>query len=377
MKHEQGFSLMEMMVATSLTIVIGAAIVAAVHPAEGMFLVETEAADMQQRIRVAATMLTRDLAEAGAGSDAGDGAGPLSDAVASVLPYRQASNAGDPAGAFRSDVLTLMSLPSRAQATLADAMPGRSGAVRVNIGPGCPLIDAACGLSVARTALVYDFNGRFDRFRVESVDGSLVALHHTLEDSAIVHPPGSRIAEAAVRSYFLRTDAMSGVSQLVRDDGDGRSPAPVLDHVVALGFRYFGDVRPPTPPKPPPIAEQPTAYPPGENCLVVRDALGDPAPRLGMLAPDAGGLVELTARLLTDGPWCPDDLAPNRFDADLLRMRKVAVTIAVESAADRLRGPAGGFFARAGTATSASRWLPDRTVRFEVSLRNLGSGFAR
>jgi hypothetical protein len=366
---------MELLVATSLTVCVAAAIFAATHPTEGVFLVETEAADLQQRVRVATTMITRDLLEAGAGTDAGDSAGSLSHSVPSVLPYRQASAGGDPPGSFRNDVITVMSVPSRAQTTLAHEMPARSGAVRVNSSAGCPLIDAACGLSGARTALVYDADGRFDRFRIDRVDDSLVHLRHTLEDSSVVHPAGSRIAEIVVRSYFLRPDAASGVSQLVREDGDGRPPSPVLDHIVDLRFRYFGDPRPPTARRPPGIGEQPTAYPPGENCLVVRDALGEPIARL----PDLGiggssPLIELGAPRLTDGPWCPDAATPNRFDADLLRIRSIVVTVRVESAADRLRGPAGPLFSHGGTATSAARWLPDQTIRFQASPRNLSAG---
>jgi hypothetical protein len=82
-------------------------------------------------------------------------------------------------------------------------------------------------------------------------------------------------------------------------------------------------------------------------------------------------LVALSAGTLTDGPWCPDGVNPNRFDADLLRIRRIAVTLRVESAAAALRGPAGQLFARAGTSTSAHRLLPDREIRFDVSPRNL------
>ena len=35
--------------------------------------------------------------------------------------------------------------------------------------------------------------------------------------------------------------------------------------------------------------------------------------------------MKLTAGQLTDGPWCPNATSTNRFDADLLRIRKVRV----------------------------------------------------
>ena len=96
-------------------------------------------------------------------------------------------------------------------------------------------------------------------------------------------------------------------------------------------------------------------------------------PRLTVL----GGvptLVKLTRAQLTDGPWCPDALSPNRFDADLLRIRKIAVTIRVEAAIAGLRGPASALFTNGGTSRSGNRWAPDQEVRFDVSSRNLNLG---
>jgi hypothetical protein len=63
--------------------------------------------------------------------------------------------------------------------------------------------------------------------------------------------------------------------------------------------------------------------------------------------------LRLTASQLTDGPWCPDDINANRYDADLLRVRKVRVTVRVASGNDS---------------------VPDRSVRFDVSPRNLNFG---
>ena len=85
-------------------------------------------------------------------------------------------------------------------------------------------------------------------------------------------------------------------------------------------------------------------------------------------------LVLLTPALLTDGPWCPDADHPNRWDADLLRVRRVDVTLRVEAAVDALRGPASVLFSRGGTANGGSSWVPDQEVRFQVSPRNLNLG---
>ena len=62
----------------------------------------------------------------------------------------------------------------------------------------------------------------------------------------------------------------------------------------------------------------------------------------------------------------------NRWDADLLRIRKIGVTLRVQAANAAMRGPASVLFAHGGTSRSGNRWLPDLQVRFEVTPRNLG-----
>jgi hypothetical protein len=108
---------------------------------------------------------------------------------------------------------------------------------------------------------------------------------------------------------------------------------------------------------------------PGENCVfTVQD--GHHEPRLPVLA--AGmSLVALSPAQLTDGPWCIDAADARRFDADLLRIRRVAVTLRVQAALAMLRGPTGALFTRGGTATSAERFVPDLEITFDIAPRNM------
>jgi hypothetical protein len=173
----------------------------------------------------------------------------------------------------------------------------------------------------------------------------------------------------------------------MHDDG-AANDAPVIDNVVGLEFEYFGDREPPIMrrapsdptgpwttygPKPPPLASALPGWPPGENCVFTNDGSPLPGPRLPVLeaAGSATALVPLGGALLVDGPWCPDADHPDRFDADLLRVRKVGVRVRVQTGVAVLRGPAGVLFTHAGTAAGAHRHLPDREVRFEVAPRNL------
>lgn len=327
MKNERGFTLVELLVSATITLAIASALLVAMQPADGVFSTALETADEQQRLRVATSVVARDLVMAGTGLEATDSGAPVM--VASIMPFRRARTGGDPPGTFRSEVITAIYAPSWSQTTLATALPAQSASVRVNVGAGCPLNDSVCGLSRASTVLVFDDTGSADVFHVDDVQDTIVVLQHTMTDSTKVYAPGNRIVEAVVRSYFLKADPAGDTVQLVRDDGDGSPSVPVVDHVVSLSFDYFGS--------------------------------------------SAGGLQPLASSVLSDGPWRPDAAAPNRFDADLLRVRTVAVTIRVEAALSALRGPAGPLFMRGGTSQRGSRFLPDVQLRLYVSPRNIGN----
>jgi prepilin-type N-terminal cleavage/methylation domain-containing protein len=133
------------------------------------------------------------------------------------------------------------------------------------------------------------------------------------------------------RTYWLEADDRAGTFRLMSSVG-GSLDAPVVDNVVALRFDYLGEPSPP-----------------------------------------ASGihLVPLRAEQFMDGPWRPDDTAPDRWDVDLLRIRAIVVSLRVQAGAATLRGPAGPLFMRGGTAQSARMWAPDVDVHFEVAPRPL------
>jgi hypothetical protein len=89
-----GFSLVELLVALGLTLGVTAAVYGVLSPAESMLNTGPEAADVQQRVRVAAASLFRDLA-----------------AAEEVFPYHLMGDAADPPGTFRRDVITVTRRP--------------------------------------------------------------------------------------------------------------------------------------------------------------------------------------------------------------------------------------------------------------------------
>jgi hypothetical protein len=183
-----------------------------------------------------------------------------------------------------------------------------------------------------------------------------------------------------IRSYQLKQDS-EGVWQLMQYDGHA-SDQPAVEDVVAFRVDYFGDAEPPTATvtergdvrvtygaKPPlPAVDDPAdSWGAGENCTIA-NAGGQYTPRLPPLGPP--GITPLSQALLVDGPWCPDGSHAFRFDADLLRVRRVRVQIRLQ-ASRPFRGLAGLLFTNSGSARDPGRYVPDETVTLEIAPRNI------
>jgi hypothetical protein len=214
-------------------------------------------------------------------------------------------------------------------------------------------------------------------------------MQHRNDDFSVKYEASSALTQVTSAMYYLKSDDATKTYQLMYFDG-WNVDLPVADNVVRLRFQYFGDPQPPTltgkpltkkpgpwttyGPSPPELGVTRGTWPAGENCTFrVDPASGLQVPRLATLA--AGiGQVELTEAELSDGPFCPDAGMPKRFDADLLRVRRVRATIRVQAALESLRGPAGVLFLKGGIATEGTRWLPDQEISFDVTPRNVNLG---
>lgn len=386
-KRERGFSLIEALIATALMLAVTSAAFTVMHPAHGAFAVEPEAADMQQRLRVAADLLLKDLAMAGAGAYTGPHAGSLVYSFPAVLPFRQGAARADPPGAFATDRITLIFVPpTPAQSTLIAPLAGATAKFASGAETGCPFDPGSsteatrCGFARDQTVLVYDVAGGYDLFTVAAVSaGEATLAAKNPGGASSTFPAGSHLVEAENHAYFLKSDDSAGTYQLMHDDGAGSADTPVVDHVVALRFDYYGEGQPPVLLRPPGDTIEPaTTYGPKPVAAGVAScifsAAAPPVPLLPALGDGSQRLVRLNEAELTDGPFCPDDGNSNRWDADLLRIRRIGVTLRVQSAAAALRGPAGALFAHAGTAQSSAKWLPDLEIHFDVSPRNLNLG---
>src|SRR5512139_3594729 len=65
-RHERGFSLVELMMAMTITLIVSAAIYGLLTSGSNAFRREPEVADRQQNIRVAMDLIARDVFNAGA-----------------------------------------------------------------------------------------------------------------------------------------------------------------------------------------------------------------------------------------------------------------------------------------------------------------------
>jgi type II secretory pathway pseudopilin PulG len=391
-----GFTIIEMLVATMVMVAVTGAVFTLLNPAQGINQAQPEVSDLQQRMRVGVDTLTKDLIMAGAGSYMGSSAGALYNYFAPILPYRDGDLNPDPPNLFyRSDTLSLTYVPpSPAQTGVVQNLGnGNSQELVVQPQPNCGLDqhDQLCGFKDGMRALIYDVDGSWDTTTITTVQDEALHLQHSNKLSSAYDSGTAILTEVATHTYYLKTDIATNTYQLMHYDGI-QTDLPVVDNVVKLNFSYFGDPQPPMlipgkslcdasvkgpfttyGPRPPCIGLAPKGtYPSGENCAFTV-ANGVQVPRLPALAATTGE-VELTQAMLTDGPWCPDPTFDNRYDADLLRIRRVGVTLRVQAAIAALRGPAGLLFTRGGTSTSAQRYVPDQEIKFSVTPRNMTLG---
>jgi hypothetical protein len=348
--REEGSTLVEALVALTLTVLIVAGAAALFLQSGSAVQAQPEAIDIQQRLRVAVDALTKDLAMAGAGMYAGPHAGTLIRSIAPILPRKVGLSGADAPTVARADAITMLYVPDTYSQTTTAATLTPGAPLILSSVPNCPSGQPACGLQVGMAVIVFDETAHADLFSVTGVQPVSATVQPHALPFVYAYPPGADVAQVEARSYYLDPIA----AQLRQYDGY-LSDLPVADDIVGLTFEYFGDPRPPTQPKPPAGIE---------NCLY--DASGTPKP-LARLTPGGDGLAPLPLAMLSDGPWCGGGL---QFDADLLRIRTVRVTIRAQAAQAAFRSTSLAF-ARSGTSRASRQWLPDLAATLRVTPRNL------
>jgi len=352
-RSEAGYSLIELLVASAVMLVVTGAIFGLMNPSQGMSQATPEVSDLQQRMRVTTDTLFKELVMAGAGTYQGPVTGSLVNFFAPILPRRTGRVNPDPPTVFRPDAITLAYIPNTySQTTISQPMPPQSSELKVNDQPNCPSGQELCGFVEGMVVLIFDSSGHFDAFEITNVQDSAGHLQHRGQDLTHRYESGATVTQAVSSTIYLdRT-----TNQLMKYDG-GSDERALVDNVVDVQISYFGDPNPPLKPKP---------APGDANCLY--DSTGN------YIGPDVlptvdGSLAALTPAMLTNGPFCGG--GSNQYDADLLRVRKVRMTVRLQVGSAQLRGTDQTLWRHPGQAQAAQKLVPDYAVTFEVTPRNL------
>lgn len=348
--NPHGYALVELLIATLIASVLMGVLLRLAATVQLSIRTQSDVVDVQQRLRVATDMIHRDLMMAGAGPSQGPWRGGLVNAFAPIVPARTGERGADPELSQYDDRISIVYVPDTpAQTAIVTAMGGAGAPLAIDASaPGCPAGD--CGFASGDRALVFDPadpDRAYDLFTVSDATAGLLSHAASLSKPYGV---GSPVVKVVQHVYHFDRPG----HRLMLYDGDA-SDLPLVDHVVDLRFTYYAD--PAAGSVPPPAGSVPgCAYAPG-------------SPRVSLLQ-DLGGvaLKALTPVQLSDGPAC--GVSPYRFDADLLRVRRVGVTLRLEAAGAEFRGAGPGFVSR-GTSADGYRYIPDQQVTFEVAPRNM------
>jgi hypothetical protein len=175
---------------------------------------QPEAADLQQRARIATQVLATELARAGAGIDAGPWAGPLAGRLPVISP-----------SADGGMTIRYVSAPG-AQGTLAAPLEPDAVGAAIAVDPSCAA--SGCGFADDTTALLFDDSGCHDLARIEAVAATALALRAATRSCA--YAAGAAIAQGEVRTY--RVDPVT--RQLLRRDEATGLSVPLVDNVASM-----------------------------------------------------------------------------------------------------------------------------------------------
>lgn len=342
MKRDAGYSVVELVVATAVMLTATGAVFHLLDDGMARSTIWNESADLHQRARVAAEVLSSEIRAAGAGS----ASGPLQRSFAAVEPRRRTP------GDATTEAITLRHVPNHAPwSTLAGPLPPGGSVVGIARRPGCPHGTTACGFRPGMDAVVFDAGNR-DAVLIQSTGADALSVIERQGPRSVTYGAGAEIVQIVETTMYF-----DSVQRTLRREHPGVSDLPLLDNVVGLRFDYFGEPNPPLWPRPPVGVA---------NCLY--DAVGAAVP-LPVLAADHGPLATLPVAILSDGPMCGS--GATAFDVDLLRVRKIRASIRLQTGVPTLRGPDPRLFARPGTARVTERMLPDVSFAIEVAPRNI------
>ena len=353
LRDTKGFSLIEALVAVAIFMAAAGVLFHFAGTAQRLARAQPDAADVNQRVRVAAGMIARDLLDAGAADAHGD-LGTLANYFPPIVPARTGAITPDAELTAFDDRISIVFVPGTGWgARLTTDMSGSTVDVPINTAtPGCPA-GGVCGFVENSRAAIVNTTGLGAGHDLFSVTAAAAGLAHGSPNPpfAEAYPRASAVVVPIVQRVYYRDQTNN---RLMVYDGF-KSALPLMDNLVDLHFAYFVDPHP-----------QSVVVPADTSGSCVYAPGDPPVPLLMPLG--AGTLVPLPVAQFTDGPFC--GVFPNRFDADLLRIRRVRVRLRVQAGLERSRGR-GAHYANAGIADSELSAVRDFEVTFETAPRNM------
>lgn len=215
-----GFSIVELLIATAMTMAVVGAILTVVSPAQLMFRAQADAADLHQRLRAAGDTMSADVR-----------------AAMAIRPYRVGATRDDAAAGvyYRPDTLTVLGVPSSALSLDADASrtyylrtaaPGTLQLMQYDGGlSDLPMLDHVVRLS-------------FDYFGPATASGPLVRLEPaTLVDGPWIEDAAHRVFDADL----LRVREVRALVRLESTDPLLRRLVPDEEIVLHMAMRTISD----------------------------------------------------------------------------------------------------------------------------------------
>lgn len=215
-----GFSIVELLIASAITMAVVGAIFAVINPAQLMFRAQGDAADLHQRLRAAADTIAADVR-----------------AAVAVRPYRVGAMRDDSAVGvyYRPDTLTVIGVPSSPLSLDADASrtyylrsatPGSFQLMQYDGGlSDLPMLDHVVRLS-------------FDYFGTATAGGPVVRLEPAaLADGPWIEDSAHRVFDADL----LRVRAVRVLLRLESTDPWLRRLVPDAEIVLHMAMRHISD----------------------------------------------------------------------------------------------------------------------------------------
>ncbi len=376
-----GHTVVELLVAATVTLLVFGAVLAVVVPTSEGFATIPEHADAQQRLRVLVESIRADIWASGGAAPVGP-AGRTAHAWPAILPCGWGHDpvSGGSGPCARDDAFSVVRVPGPLWMVTAAEVGSGDTVVPVLRPPGCPAGTAGCAYLPGDQVCLADGFGRVECSEVSATgpDAEFLTLPEPLSGT---YPAGSVVSAGFARTYYVRADPSTGALQLRRRDHG--SDQPFLDNLAGFTVEYFGAADPPAlrmgddgtlspsyGPAPRPAASGTTGTYISSCAFAVVNV--DPVSALQPLAAAPGELARVPLSALQDGPWCPDGTGATRLDLDAYRVRSVRLTVRMQAPVRWLRGPDTVWFAQPGSGRSAGRLVPDVVAVFDLAVRGGG-----